>query len=231
MRSIQSSGTTGVLSGQLVGVVMYNRTIFNLLVILLLLGLVSANAAEIPAPQTGQSTVVNPFDSSTWVRHHGGQMRFNFAHPAAWMSFINPNTNSIWYATLTNPVNYPQLVQPQFWMQFANSNNWMAWMDPASYATLFNPATYLGWMRPESYKHFMDPGMYMQVLNPVAYMALTNPALYLQWVNPAAYAAPPMGVYGGAATFNWFSPSAWMQTIPSGVVSPSPNGEARAEQR
>ncbi|MCP3670000.1 MAG: hypothetical protein GY814_06125 [Gammaproteobacteria bacterium] len=210
---------------------MYNRTIFNLLAILLLLGLLSAHATEIPVLQTGQSTLANPFDSSTWRRHHGGQMRFNFAHPAAWMSFIDPNTNSIWYAALTNPVNYPQLVQPQFWMQFANSNNWMAWMDPASYATLLNPATYLGWMQPKSNKHFMDPGMYIQVLNPGAYTALTNPALYMRWASPTAYAASPRGVYGGAATFNWFSPGAWMQAIPSGAVSPSPNGEARTDQR
>ncbi len=206
---------------------MYNRTILDFLAILLLLGFVSAQAAETTAQQAGQtqSVMANPFDASTWRRHHGGQMRFNFAHPATWMLFIDPNTHEIGYATLMNPANYPQLVQPRFWMQFANFKNWLAWVDPASYTALFNPATYLGWMRPDSYVHLADPGMYTQVVNPGAYVALMNPTLYMQWMNPSAYVAPFMGVNGGATTFNWLSPAARTQAAPPGSTSRPNKGQ------
>ncbi|GAB4344847.1 MAG: hypothetical protein Kow006_01300 [Gammaproteobacteria bacterium] len=210
---------------------MYNRILaIAALLATLFTGFTSPlHAAEGDAQKSApgqQSSVVNPFDPNSWMQHHYGPMRFNFAHPAGWAVFVDPKTHAAAHAALMNPATYAQFMQPQFWMQFANPNNWMAWMNPASYATFLNPATYLGWMRPEPYMHFIDPGMYLQMMNPAAYMALMNPAIYMQWMNPAAYSIPTGGNTQGAATFNWFDPNTWAQ-----MMTPPAAPQAPTEQK
>ncbi len=207
---------------------MYNRTQTALgAFFLLLLSAVSSHAADGATPQAGQAPIpANPWDSSTWMKHHGGKMRLNLAHPSTWLVFLDPKTHTIGHLAFTNPANYAQFAQPRFWMQFANPNNWMAWINPGSYAIMFDPATYTGWMRPEPWMHFIDPGMYTQLMNPSAYASFMNPGLYMKWVSPSAYALPPGGSPGDVSVSKWLVPNTWIQNLGPGTTPQPPGGPA-----
>jgi hypothetical protein len=210
---------------------MYNRTLTVLATIMLLLGSSVATAAENGSPQTGQAqyNLANPMDPSTWMKHHGGQVRLNPAHPSTWMVFLDPKAHNIAHLTFTNPENYAQFARPQFWLQFANPSNWAAWMNPASYAVMFDPATYMGWMQPGPWMHFIDPGMYTQLMSPGAYAAFMNPVTYMQWFYPGAYAIPPAGSPGDTSASMWFDPNAIMRSL-TPATAPKPAGGDTGKQ-
>ena len=204
---------------------MYNRTLAIFVAILLLFSTAAAYAADFTAPQAGQAQLhmANPLDPSTWMKHHGGQMRINPAHPATWLVFMDPKAHHIAHSTFTNPANFPQFVHPQFWMQFANPNNWMAWVNPASYAMMFDPATYMGWMQPGPWLHLLDPGMYVQLMNPSAYTSFMNPEVYMKWMSFGSYTIPPAGSSGDISGMKWFYPNAWIESLAPGTA-PQPSG-------
>ncbi len=204
------------------------RTLTIFAAILLLFSTASLFAEEPTALQSGEAKLVlpNPMDPSTWMKHHGGQMRINPAHPATWLVFMDPKAQHIAHLTFTNPANFPQFVQPQFWMQFANPNNWVAWVNPSSYAMLFDPATYMGWMQPGPWLHFIDPGMYVQLLNPSAYTPFMNPEVYMKWMNPAAYALPAAISPSDTSLLRWFYPNTWIQSLTPGSAAQPSGAEA-----
>jgi hypothetical protein len=197
-----------------------------------------AYAAEAPAgaEATGQypaqSQTMNWFDPSTWMtggayggmQHGAGDFRWNPAHPAGWIVFMDPKAHPGAHWAFMNPATYAQFMQPQFYMQFADPSNWMAWINPASYMPLMNPATYMGWMNPAAYMHVVDPSMYMQAMNPGNYMAFINPLTYMQWLNPSAYAVPGLTTGGSTGGFNWFDPSAW-----GGYAQTQPQGQGQSQ--
>jgi len=159
----------------------------------------------------GSNTVANTnmFDPMSWMAMMSGQSgasNMNLARPEGWAIFMNPGT----YPALMDPATYGQFMNPGFYMQFANPGNLMSWMNPASYGAFMNPATYMQMMNPMAYMQFMNPNTYMQWMNPGNYNAFMNPNTYMQWMNPASYAIADQD---SSASFNWFDPSAWAQTI------------------
>ena len=147
---------------------------------------VQANQPEAPQAEPAPIGTFNPFDPNAWM---GGfvpgtgatttELKFNAAHPADWMKWVDPKTHTHMHMTFANPATYAQFVQPQFYFEFMKPENMMAWMDFNQYAVMMDPQTMTYWMNPASYMHAMDPAMYTETMNPANYMIYMNPNTYL----------------------------------------------------
>jgi len=137
------------------------------------------------------SANVNMFDPNYWMSAMANpalpaistELKFNAAHPGAWMQWVDPKTHLPTHMAFMNPSSYAQFMQPQFYMEFIKTENMMAWMNPASYQVMMDPQTMAYWMNPGSYMHVMDPSMYQETLNPANYMTYLNPATYTGWMG------------------------------------------------
>ena len=162
---------------------------FAVLVTVLLLSLSAVSNANQPAESTAPATAAtaNPFDMNTWINAFtgttpptiSGEVKFNAAHPGAWMAIVDPASHMQMHSMFANPASYTQFMQPQFYMEFAKPENMAAWMNPASYQAMMNPQTMNYWMNPETYTHMVDPAMYQQTMNPANYMIYMDPNTYL----------------------------------------------------
>jgi len=160
------------------------------LVTTLLLSLSAASNANQPAESAAPANdaVVNAFDMNTWMSAFtgstppppiSGELKFNAAHPRAWMAIVDPASHVQMHSMFANPASYTQFMQPQFYMEFMNPGNMMAWMNPASYQVLMDQQTMNYWMNPATYPHMVDPAMYQQTMNPANYMIYMDPNTYL----------------------------------------------------
>jgi hypothetical protein len=155
----------------------------------LLLSLSAAGNANQPAESTApvSEAVFNPFDVNTWMNAItglplptiSGELKFNAAHPSAWMSIVDPASHVEMHGMFANPASYTQFMQPRFYMEFARPENMAAWMNPASYQVMTSQQTMNYWMNPVSYTHMVEPAMYRQAMNPANYLIYMDPNTYL----------------------------------------------------
>ncbi len=166
---------------------------------LLSLGIAAqANQAEVKPetrPEAGAATVApealpNFFDPNYWVNTLTGtpvpgseKLKFNAAHPADWMKWVDPKEHKNMHMTFMNPATYTQFMQPKFYMEFTKPQNLAAWMDFNQYAVMWDPQTMGWWMNPAAYMHVIDPTMYTAAMDPANYMVYMNPATYMGWAN------------------------------------------------
>jgi len=78
---------------------MFNKKL-GVLVATLLLSLSAASNANQPVESTAPATVatVNPFGSQT-LPSISGELKFNAAHPGAWMSLVDPASHDQMHST------------------------------------------------------------------------------------------------------------------------------------
>jgi hypothetical protein len=140
------------------------------------------------APGSATAAVTpNFFDPNYWMASFSApnsqppisnKLKFNAAHPSAWMKWVDPATHIPTHMEFMNPASYTQFMAPQFYMEFMKPENMAAWMNPASYQVMMDPQTMSYWMNPESYMHMTNPAMYQQTMNPANYMVYLNPNTY-----------------------------------------------------
>ena len=138
-----------------------------------------------------QPANINMFDPNYWMSAMANpalpaistELKFNAAHPGAWMQWIDPKTHVQTHMAFMNPATYAQFVQPQFYMEFTKPENMAAWMDFNQYQVVMDPQTMYYWMNPGSYMHMIDPNMYTAAMNPANYMIYMNPATYAGWAG------------------------------------------------
>ncbi len=174
------------------------RLLLLLATALLALSAVSqANQAEVQ-PQADATAEVPPlvaapgfFDPNYWLDNFTGTeapigtgLKFNAAHPAGWIKWVDPKSHMSMHKSFMNPATYTQFMQPRFYLEFMKPENMMAWMNPASYQVMMDPQTMGYWMNPANYMHVMDPGMYKETMNPANYMVFMNPATYAHLMQP-----------------------------------------------
>ena len=158
---------------------MFNKKL-GVLVAAFLLSLSATSNANQPAESAQPAAVatVNPFGSQT-LPSISGELKFNAAHPGAWMSLVDPASHVQMHSMFANPASYTQFMQPQFYIEFMKPENMMAWVNPASYQVLMDQQTMNYWMNPATYPHMVDPAMYQQTMNPANYMIYLDPNTYL----------------------------------------------------
>jgi hypothetical protein len=154
------------------------------------------------APDTTQ----NVFDPNYWMAAFAnpsvptisGEMKFNAAHPSAWMQLVDPTSHMQMHRMFANPASYIQFMRPQFYLEFTKPENMMAWMNPASFEVMMNQQTMNYWMNPATYTHMIDPAMYQETLNPANYMVYLNPNTYAALLSPQTCDAdnPNQGWFG-----------------------------------
>ena len=176
-----------------------------------LLGISLAASANQATPETeaaapAAARPANFFDPNFWLSGFGTapapistELRFNAAHPADWIKFVDPKAHVPMHMVFMNPATYTQFMQPQFYLEFMKPENMAAWMDFNQYQVMMDPATMYHWMNPGSYMHVIDPNMYRETMNPANYMVYMNPATYAGWTG--AVTCDPKD---GKATQTWF---------------------------
>ncbi len=113
----------------------------------------------------------------------GAGLKFNAAHPAGWIKWVDPKSHMSMHKSFMNPATYAQFMQPRFYLEFMKPENMAAWMDFNQYQVMMAPQTMNHWMNPGSYIHVMNPDMYAAALNPANYMVYLNPATYADWTG------------------------------------------------
>ena len=150
----------------------------------------TANETQAQPEVAAPATVPNIFDPNYWMGGFGAtpaaistDLKFNAAHPAGWMKWVDPKQHANMHMAFMNPATYAQFVQPQFYMEFMKPENMAAWMDFNQSAVMWDPQTMTHWMNPGSYMHAIDPNMYTAAMNPANYMVYMNPATYAAWTG------------------------------------------------